>query len=200
MKALLYVILGLSLGAGCTLIALQERFLRERRRLLALGDSQRAKADMAVDEMKAKWEAECELLQSELQACQGRLAEAILAAEAAKEAVEESEVPVVATAGADLVLRGEHERLIQEKNTELSRLAAENKSLAVHLQGQQEELTDLHGQIAYLKEELAKAQEAVATQVLSDDDFVLLAAKGSGHLLPGAVARAFLKGNPNFPG
>ncbi len=186
MKAILFVLLGLCLGTGTTLIFLQERFLRERRRLLALGESQRAKGEQASEELTRKWEEECELLRQELQGCQVRLAER----------VESAAVPPPEDRP-EMIDRHEHQRLIEEKNGELSRLAGENKSLADQCLAHQREIDDLNLQISYLKDELVKAQAARNT--LPDDDFLLLGGQAANHLLPGSVARAFIRGNPRFP-
>lgn len=190
MKILLYILLGLSLGAGLTLIALQERFLRERRRLMALGESQRAKSHQVMADANKKWEQQCQQLSEELQACQTRLT----AAEAA---------PPMDTQG--LVPQAEHERLIRENTAELSRLAEENRSLADHLAKYQGENQDLYGEIAELQGEIASLhgqlttlQGEIATlsaeqKTSLDDDFILLGRPG-GHLLPGSVVRALIKG------
>lgn len=178
-KTILYVFLGLSLGSGLTLLALQERFVRERRRLLAIGESQRAKsAQAAVTVSNKQWEQKCQEQAAELRACQEQLA-----------AVEAIPAPIDL---AEYILRTEHERLIHEKNTELSRLAAEHKTIATHLSSRQEEIKELDEHITYLKGEITRLQEEKKN--LPDDDFLLLGQPGS-HLLPGSVVRAFIKGH-----
>lgn len=178
-KTILYVFLGLSLGSGLTLIALQERFVRERRRLLAIGESQRSKsAQAAVTVLNKQWEQKCQQQAEELLACQTQLA-----------AIEPSPPPIDLT---EFISRSEHERLIHEKNTELSRLAAEHKTMATHLASHQEEVKELHDHISFLKGEISRLEEAQKS--LPDDDFLLLGQPGS-HLLPGSVVRAFIKGH-----
>lgn len=179
MEAILYILLGLSLGIGFTLIGLQERFLRERRRLLALGDSQRAKADQTLDELNKKWAEECRQHKADLQTCQEELARI------------ESAPPLPSKQ--DHIDKNEHNRLIQEKNTELSRLAIEIKGAAELLERHKEELDDLQGQNAFLRGEVARLEEAQKNKVLPNDDFVLLG-NTKGHLLPGSVVRALIKG------
>ncbi len=185
MKAILYILLGLSLGSGLTLIALQERFIRERRRLLGLGESQRAKdAQAAVAVLNKQWEQKCQQQADELEAYQARLA-----------AVEASPPPV---ASDEFIECSEHDRLIHEKNTEISRLAAEVKTIGSHLASHQVEVGDLHGQITFLKGEIARLEEEKKhieeNKRIPDDDFLLLGQSG-GHLLPGSVVRAFIKGH-----
>lgn len=187
MKVLLYILLGLSLGAGMTLIVLQERFLRERRRLMAMGESQRAKAAQALEDANQK----CHQLTEELRECQARITDA-------------ETTPAPESAG--LIPQDEHERLIRENTEELSRLAEENRTLADHLAKYQGENQDLYGEIAELQGEIASlrgqitslqgelaALEAEKKSQMVDDDFVLLGQPG-GHLLPGPVVRAFIKG------
>lgn len=190
-KSILYILLGLSLGSGLMLIALQERFLRERRRLMTLGESQRAKAAQALDDTNKKWEQQLRQLTEELHGCQSRLATA-------------EALPLTDAVG--LVPQDEHERLLRENTEQLSRLAEENRNLADHLakyQGEnqdlyheiaelQGEIANLHGQLSTLQSEIA-TREAKQKTRLDDDDFVLLGQPG-GHLLPGSVVRAFIKG------
>ncbi len=181
MKALLYILLGLSLGSGMALIALQERFIRERRRLLALGESQRATATQAaVALVNKQWEQKCKQHTDDLQELRARLEATETPGPLAPEDLE------------NLVDKGEHERLLHEKNLALDRLAAENKALASHLANHQEEIKDLHGQITFLKGEIAKLEEEKKHLPAADDDFLFL---GQGSLLPGSVARAFIKGH-----
>ncbi|MDP2104729.1 MAG: hypothetical protein Q8J76_01950 [Desulfobulbaceae bacterium] len=183
MKALLFILLGLSLGIGLTLIAIQERFLRERRRLLALGESQRAKATQALDEQNKKWAQECQQYKDELSAC--------------KEQLTKREVPTLSSPE-DPIHKNEHDRLIQEKNSELSRLATEIRGAAELLGGRQEEINDLQGQIAFLQGEVTRLEEAPREKTLPNDDFVLLG-NTNGHLLPGSVVRALIKGRKEAP-
>lgn len=184
MHAFLYVLLGLSLGAGLTLIALQERFVRERRRLLALGEAQRAKTAQTVDELGTRLEQQTKQHQEELRACQARLA----AAEAA---------PATAPAREGGLEVSEYERLIEGKTVELNRLATENTALAEHLASHRAEIKDLQGQVAFLHGEVTRlegetARLAAEKEALPDDDFLLLGQPG-GHMLPGSVVRAFIK-------
>jgi hypothetical protein len=182
MKTILYILLGLSLGAGLTLIVLQERFVRERRRLLALGESQRAKdsqAAMAV--LNKQWEQKYQQQAEEMQACQAQLA-----------VIEMS--PAV-PGQAEIALRQEHERLLLEKNAALDRLTAEQQSFRQQWAGQQEEIKDLQGQLTFLTGEIERLKGEKV--LLTDDDFLLLGQPG-GHLLPGSVVRAFIKG-PHLP-
>ena len=187
MKALLYILLGASLGSGLTLIALQERFIRERRRLLSLGESQRATATQAaVALLNKQWEQKCKQHTDELQECQSRLA--------AAETPSETPSPIAHQDPGDLIDKNEHERLLHEKDVEVDRLAAEHKTMAHHLASHQEEIKDLHGQITFLKGEIAKLEEERKHLPAADNDFLVLGQAG-GHLLPGSVARAFIKGH-----
>lgn len=179
MTAILYILLGLSLGTGLTMIVLQERFLMERRRLLTLGESQRTKADHALDELNKKWANECREHIDELHACQEQLKK-----------IEDLPPP---SSPENHIDRTEHNRLIQEKNSELSRLAAEIKTAAKLLAGHQEEIHDLQGQIAFLQGEVTRLETAPPKTSLPNDDFVLIGST-NGHLLPGSVVRALIKG------
>lgn len=178
MKVFLYILLGLSLGSGLTLIALQERFIRERRRLLAMGESQLAQAAQALAEAKEKRAEELGRLTQDLAECRGRLA------------IADSRPPIDPEG---LIDRDEHDRLLREREAEISRLATENLTLADHLARQQGESADLNGQITFLKGELGRVEAEKAARPDPDDDFLLLGQPG-GHLLPGAVVRAFIKG------
>ena len=179
MKSILYILLGLSLGSGLTLIVLQERFVRERRRLLAMGESQRAKAaQAAVAVLTKQWEQKGQQQAEELQAYQAQLA-----------TVEESPTPIDPE---EYLARIEHEQLIHEKNFELGRLVAEHKTMVNRLTEHQGEITELHGQIIFLKGEITRLEEE--KKRIPTDDFLVLAPPG-GHLLPGAVVRAFIKGH-----
>lgn len=178
-KSILFVCLGLSLGSGLTLISLQERFVRERRRLLAMGESQRSKAaQAAVAVVNKQWEQKYQEQEEELQACQAQLA-----------ATEVSPAPIDL---GEFIARSEHERLIAEKNVELGRLATEHKTITNHLTKHQEEIKELHGQITFLTGEIARLEEE--KKRLPDDDFLILGQPG-GHLLPGSIVRAFIKGH-----
>lgn len=179
-KSILYVCLGLSLGSGLTLITLQERFVRERRRLLAMGESQRSKAaQAAVAVVNKQWEQKYQEQEEELHACQAQLAAA----------AEVNPAPINLE---EFITRSEHEQLIAEKNAELGRLAAEHKTLTSHLTRHQEEINELHGQIAFLTGEIARLEEE--RKSIPDDDFLILGQPG-GHMLPGSVVRAFIKGH-----
>lgn len=183
MKAFLFILLGLSLGSGLTLIALQERFVRERRRLMALGESQRATATQAaVALLNKQWEQKCKQHTDELEECRTRLAET------------ETSPPAVPEERGDVIDTSEHERMIHEKNLELGRLAAEIKTMGTLLTNHKDEINDLHGQITFLKGEIAKLEEEKKRIPAPDDDFLFLG-QGRGHLLPGSVARAFIKGH-----
>lgn len=179
-KTSLFILLGLCLGSGLTLIALQERFVRERRRLLAMSESQRTKsAHAAVAVSTKQWEQKCQQLEEDLHAVQTQLA----FAEANPPPIDPKE----------FVPRSEHERLIQEKNSELTRLTADHKMIASQLTKDQEEINELQAQIAFLGGEVSRLERA-KTDVSVDDDFLLLGPPG-GHLLPGSVVRAFIKGH-----
>ena len=199
LKIFLYILLGLSLGAGTTLIALQERFLRERRRLMALGESQRVKAAQALEEANNKWEQRVQQLSADLQRCQAQLTTAIATSPPITTIVEQS-------------VSNELEQLLQTKEGELNLLVAENQALSglqtkhlaeidslrndiSHLQGKIEALRGendaLQEQNSLLQAEIGKLKEQ--RQEPPTDDFIFMGDQSCRHLLPGAVARAFIK-------
>jgi|GEM_PF-1986615 len=194
MKTFLLILLGLSLGSGLTLIVLQERFIRERRRLLSLGESQRAKASQAsLAVLTKQWEQKYQLQGEDLQACQGQLA--ALAANPPQA----PETPQAAIE--DAIPRPLHEQLLGEKAAEIDRLTAERDELSQQASQQtirqQEEITELQGQIERFTNEISQLKRQV--ELMTDNDFLLLGQPG-GHMLPGSVVRAFIKGQHRSQG
>lgn len=182
MKTVLFILLGLCLGTGLTLIALQERFVRERRRLLSLGEAQRAKASQtALAVLTKQWEQKYQQQGEELQACQGQLT--VLTTNPPQAPAEDS------------IARPLHDKLLGERDAEIDRLTAERDELHRQTSQQssqhQEEIDKLQGQIHGLTNEVTLLKREV--ELISDNDFLLLGQPG-GHMLPGSVVRAFIKG------
>nr|MBF0221532.1 hypothetical protein [Desulfobulbaceae bacterium] len=163
MTTLLYILLGISVGIGCTLIFLQERFTRERRRILATSKAEREKATRQLLELDEKWEAECEQYRQELAAAQ---------TEAAGDNAADSE------------------QRILEKESEIAALTSENQQLQKSNAALQDQLTEAQSESDYLKGEI-KRLEKEKSQIPADD-FIVLSPSG-GHLLPGSIARALMK-------
>jgi len=107
---------------------------------------------------------------------------------------EEAPAPPALPDMTEFIPREAHERLLQEKDAELSQLMAENSALAERAINLQAETADLQGQLTYLHGEVARLDREI--RATKDDDFILLAQPG-GHLLPGSVVRAFIKGAKN---
>lgn len=163
MTTLLYILLGISVGIGCTLIFLQERFIRERRIILTTSKAEREKAAIQLKELDEKWEAECEQYKQEL---------ALLQDEAASSRTDDSE-----------------EKLL-EKEAQISALTDENKQLLETRAALQEQLAEIQSESDYLKGEINRLEKEQSQ--IPADDFILLSPSG-GHLLPGSVARALMK-------
>lgn len=164
MTTILFIILGISIGVGCTLIFLQERFIRERRLVLAASESDREKAAQQLTELDEKWELECEQYKQELIALQDQAV--------SPGALENSELAV------------------REKEARVQELAAENAQLREAVTALQGQLVEAQTESDFLKGEIARLEEDRAQ--LPPDDFILLSPPG-GHLLPGSVARALMK-------
>ncbi len=136
MTTILYIILGISIGVGCTLIFLQGRFIRERLFVVAASQSERQKSAEQLKELDEQWELECAHYKQEVAAMQDEAAhggdevkgleEALLKKEALlteltieQEQLRES-IAVIQGQFAELqsesdVLKGEVDRLEEEK-------------------------------------------------------------------------------------
>jgi len=188
MTAILYIILGLSIGVGLTLIYLQERFIRERRLLVAMGESERAKSAKMLKDLDEQWEKSCSQYKQEIAGYKQRLAQ-----------LNSKEIPL---AGIRPGLKDEDsetisvERLaeLEEetrfKDGKLTELEKDNDRLQKSLAGFQKEIHDLQGELTFLKGEINRLEDE-KKKLPQDNDFIVLA--DGGHLLPGAVARAFMK-------
>lgn len=154
MTTFLYVVLGLAVGIGVTLIYLQERFVRDRRVLLAKGESEKVKSEQMLHELDAHW-------QQKFNACAAQLSDY------------EQRAP-------DL----EAIEAAQEK------FAAERAAWKENLEAQLKQISELQGEIAFLKGENEKLQKDTANRPPTEDYLLL---SPGGHLLPGSVARAFMK-------
>ncbi len=189
MNAILYIIMGFSLGVGLTLIYLQERFIRERRLLVAMGESERAKSAKMLKDLDAQWETACAQYKEEIETYKTRLAEAQLVLEAREPDTDSDDKAATALAEAGErinILTEELERVKAQK----SGISAEERQKFQHdIDVFQQETKDLQAEITFLKGEVKRLQEADNKQL--PDDYIVLS--DSGHLLPGSVARAFMK-------
>jgi len=182
MTAILYTILGVSLGVGVTLIYLQERFVRERRLLVAMGESERAKSAKLLKDLDEQWEAECDHLKEELEACRRKIEE-MEQDEGTKEVITVQDTEKITALGNEIKAKQEEYDKLLEENASLRRELA---PLRQQIQEQQSEIAFLRGEVDKLKKELT---EKPATASLEDDCIVF--SKG-GHLLPGSIARKLM--------
>lgn len=154
MTTFLYMVLGLAVGIGVTLIFLQERFVRDRQRLLAKGESERVKSAQMLHDSESHW-------QERLEECRMKLAEY------------QNQLPDLQAIEAS-----------QEK------FAAERTAWQEKIDGQLQQISELQGEVAFLQGENEKLRKEQNEQPPSEDYLVF---SPGGHLLPGSVARAFMK-------
>ncbi|MFW8600125.1 hypothetical protein ACOHYD_01385 [Desulfobacterota bacterium M19] len=196
MNAILYIIMGFSLGVGLTLIYLQERFIRERRLLVAMGESERAKSARMLKDLDAQWEKICEQHKEEIEKYKVRLAETQLRLESLEQDSDDDSDDKTAAA---LTEAGERINILTEEleriRSQKSGISAEEHQKFQHdISVYQQEIKDLQAETTFLKGEVKRLQEVDKNQL--PDDYIVLS--DSGHLLPGSVARAFMKsGNEN---
>ncbi|VAW42225.1 hypothetical protein MNBD_DELTA03-1290 [hydrothermal vent metagenome] len=184
--------MGLSLGVGLTLIYLQERFVRERRLLVAMGESERAKSAKMLKDLDNQWESTCAQYKEDIEKYKTRLAEAQQRLEAREP--DNNDDHDDNEAAAALVEAGERINILAE---ELERFKAQKAEVSTEelqkfqhdISVYQQEIKDLQAEITFLKGEVKRLQDAKKNQL--PDDYIVLS--DSGHLLPGSVARAFMK-------
>jgi len=164
MTTILYIILGFSIGVGCTLIVLQERLLRERRLSVAANEAEQEKSAKMLKEIEDKWEQESETYRQKLAALQ-------------EEAAHKNNTDLQ-----------EESFLAQE--AQIADLSNENKQLKESLAATKTQLTELQGESDFYQGEIRRLEEEL--KGLPPDDFILLSPPG-GHLLPGSVARALMR-------
>ena len=212
MISFLYVILGFSLGFGVAIITLQERFIRERRRLIALNQAERVKNSESQSEDLQRIKAEKTACQEALEECRRAAAEA-----ARPEAPEREDSTQAATAPEEMEPRIDpqaRERVEQLENELASareRLMAEEATRKIlqdtkeHLE---EDVVNLEGETHALKEEILRQKEtitglkgliedlesqlSVQKQKVLEDSIVV---SPGNHILPGRVARALMREN-----
>lgn len=188
--------MGFSLGVGLTLIYLQERFIRERRLLVAMGESERAKSARMLKDLDAQWEKICEQHKEEIEKYKVRLAETQLRLESLEQDSDDDSDDKTAAA---LTEAGERINILTEEleriRSQKSGISAEEHQKFQHdISVYQQEIKDLQAETTFLKGEVKRLQEVDKNQL--PDDYIVLS--DSGHLLPGSVARAFMKsGNEN---
>lgn len=191
MNAILYIIMGLSLGVGLTLICLQERFVRERRLLVAMGESERAKSAKMLKDLDAQWEKTCSQYKEDIERYKAQLAEAQLMLEAREpdndDSDDDEEAAALTEAGERLNILAEELEQVKSQKSGIS--AEERRKFQHDISLYQQETKDLQAEITFLKGEVKRLQEAGNNQL--PDDYIVLS--DSGHLLPGSVARAFMK-------
>ncbi len=191
MSAILYIIMGLSLGVGLTLIYLQERFIRERRLLVAMGESERAKSAKMLKDLDAQWEGTCAQYKEEIEKYKARLTEVqlILEAKGADNNDDNDDEAAVALTEAGERINILTEELERVKSQKAGLSAEERRRFQHDISAYQQETKDLQAEITFLKGEVKRLHEPDNNQL--PDDYIVLS--DSGHLLPGSVARAFMK-------
>ncbi len=185
MTAILYIILGLSIGIGLTLIYLQERFIRERRLLVAMGESERAKSAKMLKDLDESWEKSCAQYKENIEIYKERL----------ENLANETSPPAVNAVGEELSEESQQrlaqlEAEVQDNDRKLAELQSDNNSLQKRLANHQQEISELQGELTFFKGEVTRL-EVEQKGLPADNDFIVLA--DGGHLLPGSVARAFMK-------
>ncbi len=191
MTAILYIILGLSIGIGLTLLYLQERFIRERRLLVAMGESERAKSAKMLKDLDEQWEASCSQYKEDIETYKKQIEDlnneisAVKVATPAEQlqsyAIDQNQEPQPDIA--------KYELEAKNKDAKLKELTKGNEDLRKSLASYQQEIKELQAELAFFKGEVARLEEE-AKKLPADNDFIVLA--DGGHLLPGSVARAFM--------
>jgi len=188
MTAILYIILGLSLGVGLTLIYLQEKFIQERRLLEAMGESERIKSAKMLKDLDEQWENSCSKYKQEIAEY--------------KQQIEQLNgtgmPPADITPGPENGVSDTHsqarlaelEEKIRFKDEMLTELGEKNDILQQSLTSHQKEINDLQDELTFLKGEINRLEEEKKDLTL-ENDFIVFG--DGGHLLPGSVARAFMK-------
>ncbi len=201
-RSSLYIVLGFSLGVGVTLIYLQERFLRERRKLRALDIAERAKSQEIIKELDAKWEKETIECRREIADAHLQIAGYEEAALISETKVKELEEIIVAYAEkADKVEETEQrctvdraaitelQLTLQEKEEELAGLLKEKNDLLGTLTEARQEISDLHGEIEFLKGKITNIENQ-RKKSEQDDDFLVMTP--GHHYIPGSVVRSLM--------
>lgn len=170
MMAILYVILGLAIGAGLTFMYLQERLIRERRLIVTMGESERLKADMMIKDIEEQCGKACAQYKEDIDGYKGRIES--LHAEF-QQRITRLEVAA------------------QSKDVSLAELGEDNNELQESLASHKDEIKELRRELIFFKEEAARFEKKKGGVVVDDDSIVLAE---SGHLLPGYVVRALMKG------
>jgi septal ring factor EnvC (AmiA/AmiB activator) len=171
MVVILYIILGLAVGIGLTLVYLQERLIRERRLTVTMGESERLKAAALIKDVQAQMDEACARHKEDIAGYKGRLD--ALSTEFQQRS-------------------GKLEEIVREKDIKLAELSKENSGLQENLAACQDEIKELQGELTFFKGEAARVDKG-GKMLAVDDDSIVLAE--SGHLLPGAVVRALMKGD-----
>lgn len=221
MTALLYIILGAVLGVGLTLLILQDRFVRQRRLLVAMGESERAKSSQMLHELDDQWKQESRQFRQKLKSYKNKLS--------IKQVAPQEALSRVAILKEKMREKEEARLELEEAKNNLQNSLSDRR---LEISEMQEEISFLKGEADRLSNEaeVARKSEARAAQaakeaeekakrlaltptkdavsdkrskapsdksaVLPGNDFgedFLVFRPGKGrHLLPGKVARAFM--------
>ncbi len=192
MVAILYIALGMSIGIGLTLIYLQERFIRERRLLVAMGESERAKSAKMLKNLDEQWEKSCGQYKQEISEYKDQVKD-LKETVSSKNASQNSTLANKRNKDAAKKLT-EQEEKYRVKDDKLTEQQNKNYDLQKVLSNYKKEINELQGEITFLKGEVSrKEDERQDVPLPLDDDLVML--NDGGHLLPGSVVRAFIKGH-----
>lgn len=186
---ILYMIIGFSLGVGLALIYLQEKFTRERRKLLGLNEAEKAKSAEMLASLDAKWEEKNKTDKAEGSAQATRVQELQRALKVAEEKVFEHATEPLSRNDTDNQA-SELQEILTGKETELEELLSEKQNISSTLNAARQEVEELQGEIIFLKGEIKTLKEEKKREPIDDDYLVL----GPGnHYIPGSVARALME-------
>jgi len=189
--SLLYIILGLSIGVGASLIYLQERFTRDRRSLIALHESDKLSSAGLLKDLDIKWEQRYKKEQEKNDSQKGKIAELEEALHQAESHLQEETNPEPKNQAADNSAQELHnlKEALEKKEQAQQKLQQENDLLKQSIQESRQEIENLHGEITFLKGEVTTLKESAGSQT-ADDDFLILAP--GNHYIPGSVARKLM--------
>jgi len=190
--SLLYIILGLSIGVGASLIYLQERFTRDRRSLIALHESDKVKSAGLLKDLDTKWEKRYKKEQEKNDRQKGKITELEEALLQAETHLKKKVATVPENPAAENSARKEIDSLtktIENNDIALRKLQQEKDILEQSLQESRQEIENLHGETTFLQGEIRTLKESASTHK-PDDDFLILAP--GNHYIPGSVARKLM--------
>ncbi len=151
MTAVLYIILGLSIGIGITLIYLQERYNRERRLLVSMAESERLKSSQTVKDLDEQWSHERDQYRTELQENTSHIQEM---EHALSEAAANSGILPNQFSLTERTELNSLRKLLKERDDDKTLLEAGKNSLQKSLASQQQVINEMQEENSILKEQL----------------------------------------------